>query len=71
MGAILILLAVLVVGFIMGYFSKGINVTINKNNSLPVVPEQTRETVEQNNELVNMFPDEVTKWFQENNGMIK
>ena len=71
MSAVLTVIAIFVVGFVAGYLNKGINITyVNKETSL-VPNKEIVETQQQNEELTKLLDPEVTKWFQDNNGMIK
>ena len=71
MSAVLTIVAIFVVGFVAGYLNKGINITYNNSNAPVVQEREIAETQQQNEDLTKLLDPEVTKWFQDNNGMIK
>ena len=71
MSAVLTIVAIFVVGFVAGYLNKGINITYTNKQSALVPEREIVETQQQNEELTKLLDPEVTKWFQDNNGMIK
>lgn len=71
MSAVLTVITIFIVGFVAGYLNKGINITYTNKESSIVPSEKIIETNQQNEELAKLLDPEVTKWFQDNNGMIK
>lgn len=63
MANLLALALFMVVSFLMGYFSKGISVTINHNN------KQEEISTEYNESLVDELPNEVKQYYNEHKGV--
>lgn len=63
---ILVVVIVLGMGFIAGYLSKGINITINKNGPEPIPYDEGNF----NTSTEDLLPDEVRDYYEKQKGMM-
>ena len=70
MSGIIVILAGILLGFVIGYFSKGINITINHKDKAEI-PVTTDGKPVYNEDYSALLPPEVKQYYEENHGYIK
>ena len=70
MGIFLLMLASILVGFCIGYMSKGITITINHKDKQEI-PVTSEGKPAYNEDYSALLPTEVQEYYEQNNGFMK
>lgn len=70
MSGIIVILASILLGFVLGYMSKGINITINHKDKPETPVTQDGQPV-YNPDYSELLPPEVQEYYEKNHGYMK